>query len=211
MVIPRRLFKPRVVLLLGACAIVLLTPMWLPWLGTSLAIDEPIVQSDAALVMEGTGTDAMNAAEGWRQAGIVRDVVIVEAPIKTHALVTYWSDLVLAGVAQASPTPLEHLRVVRAPATNSAEQARAALPALEQLGARSLLLPGGGGIGTRVVERDVRSVFEAHGIAARLVVFGPSNRSAAEWYRNADDRRAVLDSWLQLLVPYLSSYEPVPG
>jgi hypothetical protein len=198
-------------LLLGACAIVALTPVWLPTLGTSLAVDEPVAPSDVALVMEGTGTDAMNAAEAWRQAGLVHDVVIIEAPIKTHALVTYWSDLVAAGLAQPSPTPPEHLRVVRAPSTNSAEQARAALPAVQELRATTLLVPGGGGIGTRLVERDLKSVLQPAGIGVRLVRIGPPNRSASEWYRNADDRRAVLDSWLQLLVPYLSSYEPTPG
>jgi hypothetical protein len=95
--------------------------------------------------------------------------------------------------------------VVRAESTNSAEQASAALSTLQQLGARSVAVPGGGGIGTRLVERDLRSVFDAQGIGVRLVQFGPPNRSAAEWYRNADDRRAVLDSWLQLVVPYLST------
>ena len=200
LLMPRRAWVLFAVCVLGA-----LTPVWLPWLGSALVVDDPITPSDAALVMEGTGTDAMDAAENWRQAGLIREVVIVEAPIKTHALVTYWSDLVADGIARPSPTPPEYLSVVRAPSTNSSEQARAALPTLQSEAVHSVLVPGGGGIGTRVVERDLHSVFEGFGISVHLVGAGPPNRSPASWYRNADDRRAVLDSWLQLLVPYLGS------
>src|SRR5262245_52895942 len=62
------------------------TPAWLPWFGTALAVDEPLAAADVALVLEGTGATATDAAEAWRQQGLIRDVVIVEAPVKTHAL-----------------------------------------------------------------------------------------------------------------------------
>jgi hypothetical protein len=44
-----------------------------------------------------------------------------------------------------------------------------------------------------------------------MVRYGDAGRDPARWYQNADDRRAVLDSWLQLLVPFLSGYEPGIG
>jgi hypothetical protein len=112
-----------------ALLVLLLVPVWLPGLGAWLVVEDPLQPADVALVMEGTGRDALAAAEGWRQAGLIHDVVIVEAPIKTHALVAYWTDFVRWGIAPPAPTPAEHLRVVRAPSTLSAEQARAALRA----------------------------------------------------------------------------------
>jgi hypothetical protein len=187
------------------CAAALATTLWLPWFGTALAVDDPPRTADVALVLEGTGLTAPAEAEAWRQQGLVRDVVIVEAPVKTHALTAYWSDFVRWGLAAPSPTPPEHLQVVRAPSTQAAEQARAALAALEVDSARAVLVPGGGGIGSRVVARELNSVLEPRGISLRMVRYGPpSGRDPAHWYQNAEDRRAVLDSWLQLLVPPLS-------
>ena len=49
------------------------------------------------------------------------------------------------------------------------------------------------------------------GIDVRLVRYRDDGRAPAQWYLNADDRRAVLDSWLQLVVPFLSGYEPGAG
>src|SRR5215207_6578011 len=89
-------------------------PQWLPLPGTLLVVDEQPTQADAALVLDGVGTGALEGAERWREAGLVRDVVVVEAPVKTHALVTYWSDLVKQGLAKSSTTPSDRLRVVRA-------------------------------------------------------------------------------------------------
>ena len=37
--------------------------------------------------------------------------------------------------------------------------------------------------------------------------YGDGGRDPAHWYQNADDRRAVLDGWLQVLVPFLSGYD----
>ena len=195
----------------GLAAIIIATPLWLPILGTGLTVDSPLQGADVALVLEGTGKEALDASERWRQQGLVRDVVIVEAPVKTHALVAYWSDFVRWGLAPPPSTPAEYLRVVRAASTQGAEQARAALPALSELGARSALVPGGGGIGSRLVEREMRSVLEPAGIQVDLVHYGGSGRDPARWYENAEDRRAVLDSWLQLLVPFLNGYDASVG
>jgi hypothetical protein len=185
--------------------LVLATTAWLPWFGTALAVDDTLQSADVALVIEGTGASAPDAAEAWRLQGLIQDVVIVEAPIKTHALVAYWSDLVRWGLASPAPTPADHLHIVRSWSTDAAEQARAAVPALQAVRARSVLVLGGGGIGSRVVARQIGSVFDPLGIGLRMVRYGtPSNRDAAHWYQNAEDRRAVLDSWLQLLVPMLS-------
>jgi hypothetical protein len=195
---------------LGLVAILALSgPLWLPVLGTTLAVAEPLAPADVALVLEGTGSGAVPAAEAWRQQGVVRDVVIVEAPVKTHALVAYWSDFVRWGLAEPSSTPAEHLRVVRAPSTQAGQQALAALPALEADSARSVVVVGGGGIGSRVVERQLAEVLEPAGVRLRMVAYGDATpgRDPAHWYQNAEDRRAVLDSWLQLLVPYLSGYD----
>lgn len=206
MVSPGRLRLLTTLVLAGLVAVA--SPLWLPWLGTALAVEDSLAPADVALVLEGTSALAPDAAEEWRQQGRVRDVVIVEAPIRTHALVTYWSDLVHAGLAAPSPTPAAHLRVVRAISTNPLEQARAALPALQADQARTVLVLGGGGIGSRNVERDLKSVFESVGIGLRMVRYGPpSERDPARWFQYADDRRAVLDSWLQLLVPFLSEYQ----
>ena len=74
--------------------------------------------------------------------------------------------------------------------------------------ARSVLVVGGGGIGSRLVERELGSVLGPAGISARFVRYGaPTMRDPAHWYQNAEDRRAVLDTWLQTLVPFLSGYE----
>ena len=200
-----RRFLTTLVVLSG---IVVAIAIWLPWFGTALAVEDPPGSGDVALVLEGTGADAPNAAEEWRQQGLVRDVVVVEAPIRTHALIIYWTDLVRVGLAATSPTPPEHLQVVRSISTNPAEQGRAALPALLTDRAHQVLVLGGGGIGSRNVERDLNSTFEAFGIGLRMVSYGPPiGRDPAHWYQNAEDRRAVLDSWLQLLVPFLSEYQ----
>jgi hypothetical protein len=187
-----------------AIALAAATPWWLPELGTALTVSDPPTTADVALVLEGTGIDATSAVEAWRQQGLVRDVIIVEAPVKTHALVAYWSDFVRWGLAQPSPTPAEHLRVVRAPSTQAGEQAIASLPALQADNAHSVLVAGGGGIGSRIVERQLQKVLQPIGIGVRMVPYGSNGRDPAHWYANAEDRRAVLDSWLQLLVPYLS-------
>jgi hypothetical protein len=187
-------------------SIIIAAPLWLPILGTGLAVADPLQAADVALVLEGTGKDALDAAEDWRQQGLVGDVVVIEAPVKTHALVAYWSDFVRWGLARPAPTPADHLRVARAPSTQAAEQARAALAVLQN--AQVVIVPGGGGIGSRVVERGLVSVLAPRGISVSLVRYGQSPRDPARWYQNAEDRRAVLDSWLQLLVPYLSDYDP---
>jgi hypothetical protein len=186
-------------------------PLWLPLLGTLLAVDDGLQQADAALVLEGTGTDAADAAEAWRLQGIVRDVVIVEAPVKTHALVAYWSDFVRWGLAAPAPTPADHLRLVRAPSTQAAQQASAALAALHAQAAQRVLVVGGGGIGSRLVEGELVSVFGPAGISVRMVRYGVGGRDPGRWYQNAEDRRAVLDTWLQVLVPFLSEYQPDAG
>ena len=108
--------------------VVLAAPLWLPLFGTLLAVDDGLQPADVALVLEGTGTDAADAAEAWRQQGIVRDVVIVEAPVKTHALVAYWSDFVRWGLAAPATTPPDHLSIVRAPSTQAAQQATRRCP-----------------------------------------------------------------------------------
>jgi len=191
------------------CALAVAAPLWLPLLGTGLAASDALAPGDVALVLEGTGRDALGVAESWRQQGLVHDVVVVEAPVKTHALVAYWSDFVRWGLADPSPTPAEHLRVVRALSTQAGQQAEAALPALQLDAAGSVLVVGGGGIGSRLVERQLNEVLEPAGISLRMVAYAsnPTGRDPAHWYQNAEDRRAVLDSWLQLLVPYLSGYD----
>jgi hypothetical protein len=196
-----------VVLVLALVVALAAAPAWLPALGTALAEDDSLQAADVALVLEGTGATATSVAEAWRQQGLVRDVVIVEAPVKTHALVAYWSDFVEWGLASPSPTPASYLSVVRARSTQAGEQAAAALPALQQDGARSVLVLGGGGIGSRLVERQIAAVLEPNSISARIVRYGDGGRDPAHWYQNAEDRRAVLDGWLQVLVPYLSGYD----
>jgi hypothetical protein len=193
-------------LIVGVCIVA--GPLWVPWLGTGLAVDQAIQPGDVALVLEGTGKDALDVAETWRQQGLVRKVVVVEAPVKTHALVAYWSDFISWGLASPSPTPAEHLRVIRAPTTQAAKQAEAVLPALLDMRARLVLVPGGGGIGSRLVERELVSVFSRENVEPRLVRYGNRGRDPARWWQNAEDRRAVLDTWLQLLVPFLSGYQP---
>jgi hypothetical protein len=194
-----------VVLAAVLTALGLAATLWLPWFGSALAVDDALQPADVALVLEGSGMTATDAAEAWRQQGLVHNVVIVEAPVRTHALIAYWSDFVRRGLAAPARTPAEHLRVVRSSSTQAAEQARAALPALLSDGARAVLVVGGGGIGSRVVARELDSVLNPRGISLRMVRYGlPSGRDAAHWYQNAEDRRAVLDSWLQLLIPALS-------
>ena len=197
------------VLIVGSAVLAL--PLWLPLLGTALAVQDTLEAGDVALVLEGTGRDTLETAEAWRQQGIIRDVVVVEAPVKTHALVAYWSDFVRWGLAEQPVTPVEHLRVVRAPSTQAGKQAEAALPALEQVGARAVLVAGGGGIGSRLVEQQLMAVFGPRGLKVRMVRSGGTDREAGRWYQNAEDRRAVLDSWLQLLVPFLGGYDAGPG
>src|SRR5437764_13174479 len=133
-------YRRRLAASIGTLALVVLaTPLWLPLMGTALAVDDAVETADVALVLEGTGKGATDAAESWRLRGTVRDVVIVEAPVKTHALVAYWSDFVRWGLAAPAPTPPDHLQVVRAASTQAAEQARAALPALQSDGGHLVL------------------------------------------------------------------------
>ncbi len=204
---------PRVRLIVVAAALVvaiIASPFWLPLLGTTLAVNDTLVPADVALVLEGTGATATDAAEAWRQQGLVRDVVIVEAPVKTHALVAYWSDLVRRGLAAPAPTPADHLTIARSPSTQARQQAQAALPALQAAGATRALVLGGGGIGSRLVARELASVFGPAGISLRMVSYGNDRtRDPGHWYQNAEDRRAVLDSWLQTVVPFLSGYDDV--
>jgi hypothetical protein len=155
-----------------AVALGLAATVWLPWFGSALAVDDPLQAADVALVLEGTGATAIDTAEAWRQQDLVRDVVIVEAPVRTHALIAYWSDFVRWGLAAPAPTPVDHLRIVRAPSTEAAEQSRAALPALQSVGAHRVLVVGGGGIGSRVVARELNSVLEPVGISLRMVRYG---------------------------------------
>ncbi|HEY2593961.1 MAG TPA: hypothetical protein VGK33_08675 [Chloroflexota bacterium] len=186
---------------------VLAAPVWLPSVGTTLTEDDPVAPADAALVLEGTGATATDVAETWRQQGLVHNVVIVEAPVKTHALVAYWSDFVRWGLAAPSPTPAEFLRVERASSTQAGQQASTALPALQADAAHSVLVLGGGGIGSRLVEQQVGDALGPAGITSAIVDYGGGGRDPGQWYQNAEDRRAVLDAWLQVLVPYLSGYD----
>lgn len=190
-----------------ASLVLLTTPVWLPLPGTALAVEDQLQTADVALVLEGTGKDAPGAAEAWRREGLVHDVVIVEAPVKTHALVAYWSDFVRWGLADPAPTPPDHLRVVRAGSSQAGQQAQAALAAIQELKAATVLVLGGGGIGSRLVERDLASVFSPFDVRIRMVRHGEAGRDPGAWYRNAEDRRAVLDSWLQWAVPFLSGYD----
>jgi hypothetical protein len=205
-----RLVRRSIILGVGVLAlglVVLAVPLWLPLFATLLAVDDGLRPGDVALVLEGTGTDAADAAEGWRQQGLVRDVVIVEAPVKTHALVAYWSDFVRWGLAAPAPTPPDHLSIVRARSTQAGEQATAALPVLQADAARQVLVVGGGGIGSGLVKRELVSVLGPAGISLRMVRYGTAGREPGRWYQNADDRRAVLDTWLQVLLPFLSEYQ----
>ena len=196
-----------IVPLLALALVVLAAPVWLPLFGTALAVQDALEPGDAALVLEGTGKQALDGAEQWRQQGLVHDVVVVEAPVKTHALVAYWSDFVRWGLAEAAPTPAAHLRVVRAPSTQAGQQAEAALTALEDLHSHTVLVLGGGGIGSRLVERELIGVLGPAGMRVRMVRSGDAERDPGRWYQNAEDRRAVLDSWLQFVVPFLSGYD----
>jgi hypothetical protein len=189
------------VLILAAVA---LAPQLLPLPGTFLVVDEAPTQADAALVLDATATGALEGAERWRQMGLVREVVVVEAPVRTHALVAYWSDFVDWKLAPPASTPREHLRVVRAPSGQASDQARAALPALREIGARTVLAPGGG-IGSRLVQRELSAVLEPAGMRVRLTRMAPPRYDPARWYEAAEGRRAVLDLWLQMLVPYLAA------
>jgi hypothetical protein len=196
-----------IVIVLIVAAGIVAALAWLPSVGTALTEDDAVAPADAALVLEGTGATATDVAETWRQQGLVHNVVIVEAPVKTHALVAYWSDFVRWGLAAPSPTPAQFLRVVRASSTQAGQQTAAALPALQADEAHSVLVLGGGGIGSRLVEQQVGDVLAPAGIASAIVDYGGGGRDPGQWYQNAEDRRAVLDAWLQVLVPYLSGYD----
>jgi hypothetical protein len=196
----------KTVLRFGVLALVLvaLAPQLLPLPGTFLVIDDQPTRADVALVLDAVGTGALEGAERWRQQGLVRDIVVVEAPVRTHALTAYWSDFVEWGLAPAASTPRERLKVVRAQGGQPSEQARAALPALRELGATSVLAPGGG-IGSRVMHRELNTALGPAGVAVRLARMAPPRYDAGRWYELAEGRRAVLDLWLQLLVPYLAA------
>lgn len=181
----------------------LMSPLWMALPGELLVDVEPARPADVALVLDGSSPNAMDGAEQWRQQGLVATVVLVEAPVKTHALTTYWSDLVRLGVARDSPTPPDRRRVVRAGTIQPAEQARAALPLLQEMGASSVLVPRSG-LGSRLARREIARVLRPAGIQTSLSPLGPPARNPGRWYVNADDRRYVLGAWLQLLVPPLS-------
>ncbi len=188
------------ILLVLAVALAVTSGLWLPLPGTLLADVDPPAPADAALVLDGTGSGAMDGAERWRRDGLVQRVVVVEAPVRTHALVTYWTDLVARGLARPSPTPPEWLSVVRADRIAARNQGAAALPTLQALGVRSVLVPGGG-LGSRLTRRELNEVLGPAGVTVHLVRATAPDRDPARWYANAFDRRAVLGNWLGLLVP----------
>jgi hypothetical protein len=190
----------------GLVVALLAGPAWLPLLGTLMVVDEPAAPAGAALILDGSSSAALDGAEAWRHAGLVQEVVVLEGPIKTHALVAYWSDFVRWGLARPAPTPPEHLHVVRTQGLNPASQARAALPVLTALGTRSVLTPGGW-LGSRLARRQLESVLSPAGISVHLARLGPPGRDPARWYQDPEDRRAVLDLWLQWLVPFVGTDE----
>ena len=75
--------------------------------------------------------------KAWREQGLVRDLVVVEAPVKTHALVAYWSDFVRWGLVPPPQTPC------RAPAGGARavdpgwRASPRGVPAFEALGAHT--------------------------------------------------------------------------
>jgi hypothetical protein len=56
-----------------------------------------------------------------------------------------------------------------------------------------------------VARRQLESVLGPAGVAVHLVRLGPTGRDPARWYLDAEDRRAVLDLWLQLAVPFVGT------
>ena len=197
----------RLVAVILVCVVaVVAAPAWLPSFGSALAEDDPLQPADVALVLEGTGATATSVAETWRQQGLVHDVVVVKAPVKTHALVAYWRPSNGAW-RRHRPRPRPTCASCARRRHKPGEQATAAMPALEADAARSVLVLGGGGIGSRLVERQISDVLRPASISTRIVGYGDGGRDPAHWYQNAEDRRAVLDGWLQVLVPYLSGYD----
>ncbi len=191
------------VLAVTCVAVAFATPLWLPLLGVALVDEVPLAPADVALVLDGSGPTAMDDAEAWRQQGLVRDVVIVQAPLRSHALTTYWSLLRDEGLAHPSPTPPEHLSVATSASEAPSAQAQAAQAMLQQRRARSVLIPAGG-LTSRLRRREVSSVLAPIGIEVRMSSVRPAAREPARWYVNADDRRTVLTTSLQLLFPFLS-------
>jgi hypothetical protein len=55
------------------------------------------------------------------------------------------------------------------------------------------------------MQRELSAVLEPAGMRLRLARMAPPRYDAARWYEAAEGRRAVLDLWLQLLVPYLAA------
>ncbi len=184
--------------------------LWLPLPGTLLAETDLPSPADVALVLDGISSNAMDGAEEWRRAGLVQRVVIVEAPARTHALTTYWTDLLGRGLARPSPTPPDRLSVVRASRLAAGSQAEAVLPELKALGARTVLVPSGG-LGSRLARRELNRVLGPEGITAHVVRVAPPLREPARWYENAFDRRAVLGNWIQLVVPVLGDGDQGAG
>jgi hypothetical protein len=177
---------------------------WLTLPGVALVDVEPLVPADAAVVLEGSGLHALERAEEWRQLGIVRRIVMIEAPIKTHALVTYWSDLVNEGMALPAPVPAAALTMVKSPRAGVRTQLEAAVPALRATGSRSILVLSGA-MGSRLTRREVQAALGGSGFEYTLVLAEPPERPPSAWYQDADDRRHVLGAWLQLLIPFLSN------
>ena len=176
--------------------------LWLPLFGTLLMAGGSPVKSDAILLLDGSGVDAMNGVEAWRQAGYARDVVIVEGPVRTHELVTYWSDLVREGVARPSPTPSQYLHLVRSESMQAGDQTEAALPTLEQMGVHSVLIPGVG-LDSRLNGREVARVLGPANITSQVATLSAPAHDPARWYTNAEMRRSVMEYWLQLVFPSL--------
>ena len=184
-------------------AVTTLALVALPSLGIYLVDEDDPSPSDAVLVLEGSGPESLDAVEAWRLSGLIHSVIVVEGPIRTHALVSYWSDFVSMGLAQASPTPREALSVVRAEGLAVASQATAAVPELQRLNIHSLIVPSRG-LMSRVDRRELGKVLGPMGISTRLVpLFGPV-QDPGGWFRSVRERRLVLTVWLQILFPWLS-------
>jgi hypothetical protein len=181
-----------------------LASSWLPWVGLTLIDQDALQPADVIVLLDGSGARAMDGVEQWRQRGLARDVVIVEAPLRTHAFQAYWTDFVAWGLARPSPTPPEHLRVARSATGDPGDQLRASVPPIQALGARSVLLVGNA-MRSRLERRMAEGVYDPAGIQVRISALEPPTRDPARWFEYADDRRAVLSMWIQLLVPFAAA------
>ena len=125
--------------LIAALVLVLVVVVWLPFAGSWLIVDEPVVAADAIVVLAGNSPDRLPHALDLREQGYAHVVVVSNERVYTHGLETTWLAIHQAGLS-APELPDNDLLVLDPPPESTIDEARRSADLLASRGVRSALL-----------------------------------------------------------------------